>query len=355
MGVLFLNSLILVKKKPQYNTLIISFALFFFSDFLSLFFSGRGVFENTIINDVKIACAILPFTFYNSRIKTKELQSQVFVFFVIGVFTYILYACLYYIYFIQIHPRYTVQIDNYLFWAIENRFPGTYHRTYVGVYIVFSSILTNIWLFNAKSNKRILWGLLFVFQMIGIFFLGSKLTMVMFLVLNLILILNNFRFLAIPFITCAIVGFYLIKEWVFTSMKKSIQDRLIFFDESLNLINNHLFFGIGERNITKYMVEINKEMTPLIPHNIFLKETLSNGILGLIFLLFLIGVIIYQALKEKNLILNFFIALIITVSLIEDFIYLQRGLFFFIFFTLLMLNFNNKDKWTNEKTSNMTV
>lgn len=340
MGILFLNSLLLIKKRPLYNILIIAFAMFFLSDFFSLLFSGRSVFENTIFNDVKIACVILPFSFYNVRLKTKELQVQVFAFFVLGVILYILYSGLYYLYFISTHPRYTVQIDNYLFWAIENRFPGTYHRTYIGVYIVFSSILTNYAVFSVKNSKRVFLALLFLMQMIGIFFLGSKLTMGLFFVLNFILLLNNFRFLAIPFFACVLIGFYLVRDWVYQSMQKSFQDRVVFFEESLGLIKKNLLFGVGEKNITTYLVAIEGETTPLIPHNVFLKETLSNGILGLVFLLFLMGVVIYQSLKAKNSILYIFLFLVVAVSLIEDFIYLQRGLFFFIFFTLLMLNFN---------------
>ncbi|MDO6818172.1 O-antigen ligase [Zobellia sp. 1_MG-2023] len=343
MAVLIINCLMLIKKPIRVDGLTIAFLLFFLSDLIALVLSGRSFAENTIINEVKITCAILPLLVYNIGVKEKlkTAQNSILTVFSLGVLAYIVFCILFYGYFIYTHPRYTVQIDRYLFWAIENNFPGTYHRTYIGAYIVLSSVFVANLIFNLPNlKKRLILSFVFILQLTAIFFLGSKLTMVLFLVLNTLLLLVKYKPLVIPFFVSIAVCFFLIKEWILVSMKKSFYDRTVFFKKSVELIGENFLFGVGEKNITGFMVSINGEITALIPHNVFLKETLSNGLIGLVILLFLFGYILYYATKSNDRIFKYFLILVLTICFIEDFIYLQRGLFLFVFLSVFFVNVN---------------
>ncbi|SEB65373.1 hypothetical protein SAMN05192540_1183 [Maribacter dokdonensis] len=340
-GLLILNCFFLIKKPIGIDFLSLLFLLFFLSDLLSLVFSGRSFFENTIINDVKIICSVLPILIFNikDKLKLKSIQKSILDIFTGGVLVYIVYCILYYFYFIYTHPRYTVQIDNYLFWAIENNFPGTFHRSYIGAYIVFSSVYVLRNFLRLKNVKlKALYGLIFLLELCAIFFLGSKLTMGIFLLVNTLLLLKNYRVLVIPLFLSVLVGFFLIKEWIFKSLTKSYYDRTVFFSRSVEIIDENFLFGIGEKNILKHTVTINDVVTTLIPHNSFLKELLSNGFLGFSILTSLLGYVIYLAFKTNNSLFQYFLVLVISLCLIEDFMYLQRGLFFFIFFTVFFCN-----------------
>ena len=344
-ALLIINCIYLIKKPIGIDFLSLLFILFFISDLLSSFLSGRSFLENTIINDVKIICAVLPLMVFNLKLKfkLKTIQSSILELFTFGVLSYIVYCILYYFYFIYTHPRYTVQIDNYLFWAIENNFPGTFHRTYIGSYIVLSSVYVLNRYINGRNVKdKIGYGFVFLLELCAIFFLGSKLTMGLFLIINTLLLLKYYRLLILPLYLSIAIGFFLVKEWIFKSLTKSYFDRTIFFKKSLEIIQENLLFGIGERNILKYFVEINEVKTVLIPHNSFLKELLSNGLLGLIVLLGLLVYSIFIAYKSGNLVFQYFLILVIGLCLIEDFLYMQRGLFFFVFFTVFFVNTGNR-------------
>ena len=344
-ALLVINCIFLFKKPIGIDFLSLAFFLFFISDLLSSFFSGRSFLENTIFNDVKIICAVLPILVFNLKLKfkLKTIQSSILEVFTFGVLTYILYCILYYFYFIYSHPRYTVQIDNYLFWAIENNFPGTFHRTYIGSYIVLSSVyVLNQYIKGRNIKDKIGYGFVFLLELSAIFFLGSKLTMGLFLIINTLLLLKYYRILILPLFISIAFGFYLVKEWIFKSLTKSYFDRTVFFKKSLEIIEDNLLFGIGEKNILKYSVEINEVKMVLIPHNSFLKELLSNGLLGLIILFCLLGYLIFYAFKSGNLIFQYFLILVLGLCLIEDFLYMQRGLFFFVFFTVFFINTGNR-------------
>lgn len=343
MALLVLNGIFLMKMPKKINTLAILCYLFFFIDLITLILSGRDIENNTIFNEVKLTLFFLPIIFSSISDNLHNIRKRVLQFFLAGVIVYILYCCMYYIYFIYMHPRYTIQIDSYLFWTIENNFPGTFHRTYVGAYIVFASLLVNRFYFISscrwyKNIYLLTFGLLFV----GIFFLGSKLTMFLFVMINIFLLLRNHKKLIIPLLLSSLVAFFSIKEWFIRSLKKSLGDRVEFYSESIKIIKENLWFGIGEKNITNKLVLINDSLTPLIPHNVFLKETLSNGIIGLGLLLSLLLFLFFKAIKINNYVFNIFLILVGAIMFIEDFIYMQRGMLFFGFFSLFLLYSNSK-------------
>ncbi|MEP2277879.1 hypothetical protein [Maribacter sp.] len=164
----------------------------------------------------------------------------------------------------------------------------------------------------------------------------------LFLIINTLLLLKYYRILILPLFLSIGLGFFLVKEWIFKSLTKSYFDRTVFFNKSLEIIEDNVLFGIGEKNILKYTVVINEVKTVLIPHNSFLKELLSNGLLGLIILFCLLGYLIFIAFKSGNLIFQYFLILVLGLCLIEDFLYMQRGLFFFVFFTVFFINTGNR-------------
>ncbi|MEM7486712.1 MAG: O-antigen ligase family protein [Bacteroidota bacterium] len=194
-----------------------------------------------------------------------------------------------------------------------------------------------------KKKERIGCVLLFMLLTFSIFFLGSKMTIVLFFILNVMILLNYYKALIIPFFILIGTIFFLIKDRFLTTLEKSIGDRLIFFKKSMSIISENIWFGIGEKNIAQHKVLIGEELTQLIPHNVFLKEILSNGIFGLLIVLSLFAILVYKAIIIKNNSVYSFLFLILALCMIEDYIYIQRGLFFFIYFGILLSNsFNFK-------------
>ena len=129
---------------------------------------------------------------------------------------------------------------------------------------------------------------------------------------------------------------YIIKDWLIISIN-SVWYRVEYMKESINLINQNFLFGIGLDNIKDNNVIINGETKALIPHNVYLHDFLSNGLIGFVLLLGMFFFLFKRGYENKD---NLFLTLITMCFLLgftEDFLYLQRGVFFFVFFTSLLI------------------
>ncbi len=351
MGGIVINSFFLLKKKVRFDFFSIICILFFLTDLLSLTLSGREMEKNVIFNDTKLSFLILPFLLFNIKEHLSGIKKQVTLFFILGTIVYILYAWLYLIFYVSFWAN--IEIDQFsLMNVLKKEMPGSYHHTYIGSYIVFSGLMLLLNLIYKKGKtKWVLIGLYF-FLFTSLIYIGSKLSILLMIIFSFWIIIfskgltqKTFYSIIGSLTLCGIL-LYTIRDFlIYRLIGQSFDHRLIYFKESLNIIKQNFLFGIGDESINEVFFKIGENYVRLIPHNMYLKELLSNGIIGFVILIILFFFLVYTSVKLKNkerLLLCF---LVMSYGMIEDYIYLQRGVFFFLFFSLLFSS--NKDVWSN--------
>ncbi|MFD0964602.1 O-antigen ligase family protein [Pseudofulvibacter geojedonensis] len=353
LGLMLLNLIFLgdFKKINIKNWTVLCILFVLIDGIRSLFFeqSFKG------IDSVKLAFLIVPLAFQITKIESPKVYRKLLQLFTIGVGVYIFYAIGYLFYFyIKYAKWYTFSFtDHYVIYVLYNYLPGAYHHTYIGLYIAFALVILmdEVKRSFKRSVKVILTILLFLFFLMQ-FYVGSKMTMILsfFGLLFYLLISGLNRKSFYQLLGGSIVLFlgfvFLIKDWLILSITNSVAHRLIYTKKSLELIKENFWFGIGGNHIKDYQLLIDDNIKPLIPHNLYIHELLANGILGLILILIMLGFLLRKSFTTNNFILATLTVICILLSLTEDFLYLQRGVFFFVFFTSLLLSnkLNYKEK-----------
>ena len=129
---------------------------------------------------------------------------------------------------------------------------------------------------------------------------------------------------------------YIIRDWLIISIN-SVWYRVEYLKESMNLISQNYLFGIGLDNIKDNEIIIQGEIKALIPHNVYLHDFLSNGLIGFILILYMFFFLFKRANENRDRLFLTFTIMCFLLGLTEDFLYLQRGVFFFVFFSSLFL------------------
>jgi O-antigen ligase len=352
MGIMVVNAALLTKKENFKLTKWVVLCLLFFSiDIIrSLLFEAS--FKG--FSETKLSFIVVPILFYNIKEHLIAQRKNIMRFFAYGVVAYVLYAIGYLIFFyIKWYPRYIFSFtDHYVVYVLFNYLPGAYHHTYIGIYIAFAMII----LFDEvkhtqkksyKYLKLFLFFLIFLMQ----FYIGSKMTMAL-SVLGLLIYVSFSRLGKKMFYTLfagisavSLVFFFFVKDWIMRGINKSVGYRLEYWEKASELIQENPWFGIGVKNIKKNeLLMLDGEIRSLIPHNLYLHELLANGIFGIIFILFLFYFLFRKAFEANDVVFISFMFLCALLSLSEDLLYLQKGIFFFILFaTLFVVTHKKKD------------
>ncbi len=350
MGLLIINAILLSKRK----NLKVSYWVILCGFFALIDLSRSILFDNSFLDGfatVKIVFLIIPILFLSIGDRLVNQKKNILRFFVFGTTIYVCYAICYLFYFyIKYSKWYSFSfMDHYVIYVLYNYLPGAFHHTYIGLYLIFAIVVLLNEMFNAKSRNRkvLLFGLtalLFFSQ----FYIGSKMTMLIsFLVTGFFVVrikMNRKKSTLIlgGILLTTTFFFFLIKDWILLTIRNSIEYRLEYAREVILLIKNNFWFGIGLQNIKENFILINGELKPLIPHNLYLHDLLSNGLLGLGLLFFIFYFLFFEAKKNKNFLFFIFITTCLLLGFTEDFLYLQRGVFFFLFFATLFLTSKKK-------------
>ena len=121
------------------------------------------------------------------------------------------------------------------------------------------------------------------------------------------------------------------------TIDNSIQVRKIIFQTDLNLLKVHWLKGLGpyelQRNLDLAMYfhsAISRQaLGTYNTHNEYLNHWLSFGLLGFIFLLAVLFIFLFQALKRKDVLYISFIVLLLCTFLTENWLSVQHGVLFF--------------------------
>lgn len=340
--IMLINGVLLVDNvKRKYPIWIYLFIGYYLIDVL------RGiVFENFSLSgfdDTKLSFLLIPVLFYNLK-KLKSQRDEILICFSAGVVFYVLYAIGYMIYFYNTYLNYTFSFtDHYIVYMLYNYLPGAYHHTYIGIYMVFTVIfLINFWSRLKSRLKKIIIPFLLLLVFSFQIYIGSKMTMIISVIAvgyYFTHLIKSKKILTTTYVALiSFTGFlgYLIKDWLLISIN-SIWYRIEYLKETVRLIRDNFWFGIGSNNIKQNELLIQGEVKSLIPHNLYLHDFLSNGILGFILILAIFFIFFKIALIYRSKLFTTYIIMCFLLGLTEDFLHLQRGVFFFVFFTSLFV------------------
>ena len=339
--IIFLVVLFLMSYKNQSinqiikNKIVVLFLLLYLLDPILSFIREGGMF----FRDIRISFFVAPFIFLIGKEVLVSYKNKILNAFLIGVLLYVLYFIIYIIYFYSQPKTHDFVLGYYLKYVAYHYLPNSIHHTYMGIYVCFA--LTII-LFNESLNKiiKVLFCCILFFS---IFFIASKLSIIFssfilsfFLFRNLklsrskrIVILSSFT------ITILFIIYYLFYNTdLFRTLENSIGKRFNLYSCSFKGIKSNYLIGIGNKNIKTYINTCNSEIGLMDTHNIFFQEFLSNGLIGIVILIFIIYILFKLFIDSKSNLGIILISSLLIFGSIEHLLNLQHGTLFYMFFLL---------------------
>lgn len=308
-----------------------------------------------IIRESRISFLLIPLVFWLTKDKLEKLRIPLLTSLVIGVLVYIFYAYGYLIHFYaNVLSIRGFEFNHYLLYDLRENVPGSYHHTYIGLYMTFSiAILLN---YVPKKRQFSFMGLaLFIF--LNQVLLGSKLTLLLSLFLlvfsvfkffkqNKIMAVGIFGIFGLVFLLVTILMY---KSGVINSLDFSTSNRIESWRCAFQGFLEKPFSGHGN---TASIIYIENCITSnaISTHNQYLEELINYGLFGFwlpIYFTFLF-------LKSKrDVLFRVFMIVIILISCFENTLSLQRGILFFVFFASVFL-FQGKKKETRADRTILT-
>lgn len=275
--------------------------------------------------------------------------------------------------------------ENYFYY---NRFSYFMHVGYFSMYMLFGIILLfliyPIWFAKDQWINPIRFSLITFFG-IGIFLCASKIGIIALLIVLLLLPLIKFKDvitikrvgIALIALTGFVVLMYIVLPTPFLRLSNAFNTassdtidktssestavRILIWGESMEIIKNNFWFGVGVGDANDVLQNSYKEhgLTGALEHNLnthnqFFQTFVGLGLPGFIILVVLtIGTMIYAFVK-KNLVLVLFSVIIILNFLVESMLQTQAGNLFYVCFLCLLLNNNLTHLGADMATQNHT-
>lgn len=283
---------------------------------------------------------MVPLVFYLFQSLIPRIRKPVLTSLVLGVLLYIFYSYAYLVYFYTFITNRDFSFNHYLKYDLSQYLPGSYHHTYLGMYMTFAIILLTFGNL-LKTKRQIL--LLSLFILINQVFMGGKITLILsLLVLSAYIwkISINKKLVLTVFVAISVTTIYFLNlRGLFESINFSISNRLASWKCTLEAISQHPWFGLGKEKTYQFLSNCVGN-DAISTHNQILNELVNYGILGLWILIFY-WLIIKRSKGDLAFVL--LATLIIIMSLFENILSLQRGILFVSFFaTVLMISNENR-------------
>jgi len=318
---LIINKTTFTKEKFK-DIFLVLFFLFFLSDTIGNLL--RLDISSVFFRDIKISFLVFPiiFSIYSKTII--ENYRLICYSFICGVCLYVFYSWWFVFDFYYItNPGYRLfsLSDGYIRYILYNYLPGSIHHTYIGTYIIFAIfILLHDIVFLKK--RSIFKAILVLFLFTSLFFIGSKLSIALFILFIFIFLLSLKKWIInVIFTLVSLCGLFLIKRWIIgIGLNSSFYSRIEYYKCSIAIIKNNFVAGVGSTNMSKVSSLI-CDNEKLIPHNMYLRDSI----------------------KSKNYLYLSIVLILIMGGFVEDFIYLQRGVLFFMLFISLFYIKNKYD------------
>jgi O-antigen ligase len=314
--------------------------------------------------EIKLSFIAFPYFFFLFGFHADTIKRMVAAF-VSGCF-FALMACL-----VRATYIYYSEGQNFFFY---NDFSYFIHTGYFSMYMLFGIVLLQLvypaWFPGDKmlSPLRHFFTLMFV---IGIFLCASKIGIIAFFIVMMIVLLYKFKShlnLKITFISVfalLLLTFALYKlvptpferlanafetaqsENIDKTSGESTAVRILIWKESIGIIQENFWFGTGTGDWNDVLQKryADKGLTGALEHNLnthnqFFQTFIALGVIGFILLLTItLGTMIYGFVR-KNYILFIFSLIIILNFMVESMLQAQAGNLFYVFFLCLLLRYD---------------
>jgi O-antigen ligase len=251
--------------------------------------------------------------------------------------------------------------ENYFF---GTRFAFSQHPTYLAMYVVFSIFVALESFFDKtlKNFQRLLWigssGILLV----SLYFLSSRAGILSALLLVPLYLIIQFKkikkwwvsvlilIVAIPLLIFSfskndrMKSFFPEKADTSFMEKIMLDNRVPIWKSTFSVIKHNLFIGVGPGDAShdlrkEYLKEGYTEAyyNNLNAHNQYLEILLGTGLIGFLIIVYILGLVIYQAIVKRNLLFMLFIMAILIFFLFESILNRIAGVTFFSLMTFLLL------------------
>jgi len=352
----FLIIIQLVRYLLKYDRLEITLLKICLWGYFSVYFfeaTAEG-FSNYSLSILTKKLSFLIFPFFNFRLVDSKASLKIFSYYLLGVivFCYISEAVRTGLFYPQVSSEFYYNSPFTRQWITKPI--GNIHAGYLSIYLIFA---LNYLLKQKEWYKDIFSILFMVLCPIFLLFLGSKYGLVL-LAVTLI-----YHFLLHPLFSMGynktlnlivLVSLSVITT-IFALNNNQIRYRIgdelsVSFDfkyqqwsTAFELIKRKPIFGYSLSATRDSIADTSEAMSFENPqrfddvHNVFLTELIKTGALGFVFLCLFLSLSIYIAFKAKNELLLIFLVTFLFFSLFESTLSSQKGIVYFCFFIMLLI------------------
>ncbi len=363
-GVFLFFGILLNFKEKHKNPFTLIISLLFFVSLISLSYTydfdatQHKIFKN-------LALILVPLGFYFNKISLKTLKKGKFLFlvsWVIFCLTSLLKLLIYWLKFPEqrhyynffqssMHHNYMPQDAMYICSAlIFLLFSFTNWNKYlrVGISVLFFSVLL---LFSVRLGILQFGSIVLVYVIINrkkLINVKNGIALIFILILGSILITSNKYTKDKIFSTLQSMNINVGKDNIteIANDYHQINFRLKLWPTAIGLIEERPFFGYGagtEKDlIHAEMKAQNYKLHKVHAHNQFLSITIQYGIYGLSVFMFILISIFLKAIRHLEYSLIFF--LILTSMITDSYFDVQQGIFYFVLFGSIILDYKSKKK-----------
>jgi len=233
------------------------------------------------------------------------------------------------------------------------------HPTYLGLFVVTSILF----LIQDKSMLLSIKYPIFLFLILGLFQLASRMAILLFILIFLFVVINRIKhyrhqiiLLILGFITFTalfvILGSPYMKDRMFSIEAITDDKRVQRWQVSYQIFKENPYLGVGYANVKQLRKEkyIENDFTlaatsELNAHNQFLEYLSTNGALGGLIFVVSLGYLLLLSIIRRDHLFTFIFFAFILANITESMMVRIKGIEFFAIFTSLFLCFNLvKDK-----------
>lgn len=346
-------------KNPWFLTLLGFFILHVVSAILS-----DNQQESMRAIEVKLGFLAFPYFFFLFKINSLTIRRMVIAF-ISGCF-FALVACL-----LRALWIYLADGENYFYY---NKFSYFMHAGYFSMYMLFASVVLflvyPLW-FEKEKWLTIIRLFLILSFIVGIFLCASKIGIIALLAVGILLpiirykeVITPGRFVGFLLALCALVAILYValptpferltnafktasSENIDKTSSESTAVRMLIWGESMEIIKNNFWWGVGAGDANDVLQESYKEhgLTGALEHNLnthnqYFQTFIGLGVIGMIVLVIsTLGSMIYGFIKHNTLLVLFSVIIMLNF-LVESMLQTQAGNLFYGFFLCLLLQYN---------------
>ena len=363
-------------KNRQQLLLILTPAFFYVINVISYFYSenkSASLFDL----EVKLSLFIFPLIFLTANYLYKKYWRTVLNFFIVGnIIASVLCIVIALIHSTTINSNgiifnfsiSDIHTNESFFILIGNRVSNLsyvyiskfLHPSYFSLYLVFGiTIAYFLYKTSKKQNHKIVYIISILLFYVMTYLLSSRagllslsMTLILLTIIELIIGKKYFVILLVSFI----LNYGVYKAITVSRLKVNIKEsiskneekgkitktkdaRLFIWENAISVIKNNLLYGVGNGDAKDELIKQYKRSNfkkgienNLNSHNQFFDTTISGGIIGLASLLIMFLSLFYYSIKQKHLILGFFVLLLGFNFLFESMLNTISGVVFTAFF-----------------------